>query len=150
MRAGRQRMKHRALCVLVFPVECFVDKKEVIFVLRFTFQDLLKLCFEDIRSLQYSKWLKAAKKIKHGATICCFISLMIPTWCLFLFFSEVFIEIHFSTVPSSHKIPTLRLILFSMALCLVCCLSYLHPSQNLKPPQIKFQPVGDAVCSCDM
>lgn len=43
-------MKRRALCGLVFPVECFVDKKEVIFVLGFTFQDLLKylLCFEDI------------------------------------------------------------------------------------------------------
>lgn len=37
-------MKRRALCVLVFPVECSVDKKEVIFVLRFTFQDLLKYC----------------------------------------------------------------------------------------------------------
>lgn len=36
--AGRQRMKHRALCVLVFPVECFVDIKgdEVILVLKFT------------------------------------------------------------------------------------------------------------------
>lgn len=43
-------MKRWALCGLVFPVECFVDKKEVIFVLGFTFQDLLKylLCFEDI------------------------------------------------------------------------------------------------------
>lgn len=26
---GRWRMKHRALCVLVFPVECFVDIKGV-------------------------------------------------------------------------------------------------------------------------
>lgn len=43
-------MKHRALCVLLFPVGSFVDKTEVIFVLRFTFQVLLKylLCFGDI------------------------------------------------------------------------------------------------------
>lgn len=92
-------MKRRAVCVLVFPVECFVDKKEFIFVLGFTFQDLLKclLCFWAylFRSLQYGKWLKAAKKINHGATICCFINLMIPTCCLFLSLSDVFFEIDF-------------------------------------------------------
>lgn len=44
-------MKRRALCVLVFPVECFVDKKGGYFCsFRFIFQDLLKyaLYFEDI------------------------------------------------------------------------------------------------------
>lgn len=81
-----------------------MDEKEVIFVLKVTFQDLLK-CFEDIY-LDLSNTAnqqRQLRKIKHSPTICCLIILMIPTWGLFLFFSEVFFEINFPQCPVHIK-----------------------------------------------
>lgn len=55
-RTGRQWMKHRALCVLVFPVECFVDIKEM---RLFWLSGSLLGLFHDLLSSRYCSCSRA-------------------------------------------------------------------------------------------